>query len=98
MPKPPMSEEFKKSGENSAVSSDGFSIALKGTGGLVYSDEAGEVTIDTEWLFKPTFGILLYEGSHRRKGLDKKDPAQLLVMYERVVRALQFLGYRVEKS
>jgi len=30
--------------------------------------------------------------------LDKKDPAQLLVMYERVVRALQFLGYRVEKS
>lgn len=90
-----MSEEFTKSAPGTVVSTEGFSVEVKPTISVIYRDAAGEVSIGSEWLVKPP-AIAIHKGARTNKGLEGKAPAQIDELFDRVVRALQFMKHRVE--
>ena len=63
-----MNNDFSKSGSNSAISAEGFSVEVKFAGGVLYRDALGEISIDTEWRQKPSFGMLIYATIQRGQG------------------------------
>jgi hypothetical protein len=91
-----MSDEFTKTAKNAVVSKEGFSVEVKFAGGVVYREGDEEISIDTEWLVKPAFGMVIYKDSHANKGLEGKDQAQTDAVFDKIIRALQFMGYRIE--
>jgi hypothetical protein len=91
-----MSNEFTKSGPNTAASSEGFSVTAITSGGISYQDANGRVSIDSEWFLEPTFYIAVYRNSPDNAGLAGKTPAQVAEIFERVFRALRFLGHQAE--
>lgn len=93
-----MSQEFQRSGPNSVTSTEGFSVDVIPAGGVIYRGPDGVISIDSELLVKPTFGMVIYEGSHANRGLENKDSIEIKAIFDRIAEALQFLGYRVERS
>jgi hypothetical protein len=90
-----MSDEFTKSGRT-AVSTEGFSIEVEIAGGVIYRDATNEVRLGAEWLMTKPFGIAISKRSRANKGLEGKDQAQIGAVFDKVIRALQFMEYRVE--
>jgi len=88
-----MSTEFQKSGPNVAVSSKGFTVMRHSGGWIEYSDVSGTITAEWELIVKPSLGVLLYP---RSGGLKSLTPARADEVVNNIVRALQFLGERVE--
>jgi hypothetical protein len=88
-----MNAEFKKTGPTSAVSSKGFRIIRHSGGWIEYSDASGTITIEWELIVKPSFGVLIYP---RGGGLKSLTEARADEVVNNTVRALQFLGERVE--
>jgi hypothetical protein len=84
-----MSEEFTKIGVNKAVNSKGFSVQIKPMGGILYCDADGDTSIDSEWLVKPP-RILLYKMNF------EMEQSRVENMFSNVVKALEFLGHKVE--
>lgn len=84
-----MNEEFTKHGVNKAISLKGFTVMVKPMGGVLYVDNKRETQIDSEWLVKPP-RILLYKAGF------KMDQPYVENMFSNVVRALEYLGHRVE--
>jgi len=92
-----MIEEFKKSGPNTVVSTNGFTVKVKLAGGVLYCDSNGEREIDSEWLVKPpNLGIILYKGSRGNKGFDNMEQSRIDSIFCDTARALEYLGHRVE--
>lgn len=85
-----MSQEFEKVGLNKVASEKGFTVEVRIAGGVIYRDRRGENHIDCEWLVNPP-GIILYE-----RGFESKDRPDVETIFSNVVRALEYLGHRVE--
>lgn len=88
-----MSTDFRRLGPNNVESHSGFTVAWRPPGGIDYADIRGNVRIDAEVLTKPT-RICLYEESVGLRQLSKERAEEILI---RVIQALQFLGYQVER-
>jgi hypothetical protein len=92
-----VSEEFKRNGANSVTSSNGFTVEVNLSGGVVYRGAGGENYIRSEWLVDPpALGIILYKGDPGNKGFDKADQSRVDALFSDVARALEFLGYKVQ--
>jgi hypothetical protein len=87
-----MTEEFRKTAANTAVSSNGFTVQWIPHGGIRYQDASGEVRIDSESLVMP-YRVLLYPQSASLRNLSKSCQEELL---GNVKRALEHMGHQVE--
>jgi hypothetical protein len=85
-----MCEEFQKAGIDTVTSTKGFTVEIRFAGGIIYRDAAGRVDIDSEWLAKP-LGIVLY-----KRGPSDIQGSRLDSVISNAVRALEYLGHRVE--
>ena len=89
-----MNEEFTRLTPKSARSQNGFVVRIEPHCEVVYEDETDEVRVDSEWLVDQ--GIALYRNSRSNKGIDESNPSNIETVFSNTIRALQFLGYRVE--
>jgi hypothetical protein len=90
-----MNEEFSTTAMNTVTSTKGFTVEVKFAGGVEYRDSNTEAHLDSEWLAKPP-GILLYRTSPGNRGFDKLQQPHADIIFDNIVRALKYLGHRVE--
>ena len=88
-----MSAEFRTIGPNSVASNKGFTVTWRPSGGVDYTDASGTLRIDSEVLVKPT-RIVVYPKSG---GLRTMDDARAEEILKDVIRAVEYLGYKVER-
>jgi hypothetical protein len=88
-----MSTEFQKVGPNSATSAAGFTVVWHPPGGVDYMDAHGTVRVDAEVLGNPP-RILVYPRSGGLKGITDDRAEEILA---NLIRALEYLGHRVER-
>jgi hypothetical protein len=87
-----MTEEFRKTAANTAVSSKGFTVQWIPHGGIRYRDALGTLRIDSELLVKPQ-RVLLYPQSASLRDMSTSRQEELLA---NVRRALEYMGHQVE--
>ena len=87
-----MTEEFRKTAANTAVSSNGFTVQWIPPGGIRYEDASGELRVDSELLVKP-YRVLLYAQSASLRNMSKSRQNELLA---NVRKALEYMGHQVE--
>jgi hypothetical protein len=89
-----MSAGFTKISSNVATSVEGFTVRWRPAGGIDYSDDHGTIRIDSELLIHPT-RIFVYAGSG---GLRKMPNNRAEDILANIIKALEFLGHRVERE
>ena len=88
-----MTSEFTRVGTNNIQSLEGFTVTWRPTGGLDYTDEQGAIFVESELLLKP-LRVLIYPRSGGLRALPEVRAEEIV---ERIVRALEYLGYQVER-
>jgi hypothetical protein len=88
-----MPEEFSTPRTNLAVSTNGYSVKVDPNGGVIYVDSEGEISIDTEWFSRPALHIAVYRESPSNKGLEGKNSVRVNLIFDRIFKALRYLGH-----
>jgi hypothetical protein len=88
-----MKPRFQKAAPNSAKSDEGFTVTWRPSGGVDYSDANGTVRVDSELLVKPS-RVLVYPRSGDLKTMTDGRAEEIL---GNVIKALEYLGHRVER-
>jgi hypothetical protein len=84
-----MRNEFKTTGINTAISTNGFTVQAM-FARISYDDAAGKIEIYAEWLGSPT-GVVLY-----KRSLDGMSTSRIDIVLSNVTRALKYMGHQVE--
>jgi hypothetical protein len=87
-----MPEEFRRTSQNTAESTTGFTVRWIPHGGILYEDSSGTWRIDSELLVTP-YRILVYEKSGSVQSMDSACRERLI---SRVKSALEYMGHQVE--